>query len=353
MIRVSKKQSLFVQDLLRELVKEGVISEETSGKIRSSINEEPFDWRRVTRYAIWASVIAILIAVATLFSMEPVVDFVSAIFKAPEVGFTAIFSLAAIFMFFLAYRRRLKSPTKRWTNEGVLFLGVVFLFFALNSLGLALQLSAEGGLNLLLFSSILFAALGVFLQSGMVFGFSLLLFGGYFGAETGYVSGFGAYWLGINYPVRFLLFGAALTLAAFALRNTPVFRPVYAAAKNIGLLYCFIPLWILSIFGNYGDMDAWSNAGKFELLHWSLLFLAASIVSVYIGVKYSDQGFRGFGLTFLFINLYTRFFEHFWDKMPMALFFALLGASFWLLGAYAERIWIRSGSLFNNDKNLY
>ena len=41
---------------------------------------------------------------------------------------------------------------------------------------------------------------------------------------------------------------------------------------------------------------------------------------------------RGFGLTFLFINLYTRFFEHFWDHMHKAIFFALLAVSFWCLG---------------------
>jgi len=48
---------------------------------------------------------------------------------------------------------------------------------------------------------------------------------------------------------------------------------------------------------------------------------------------------RGFGLTFLFINLYTRFFEYFWDSMHKALFFAVLALSFWYVGSRAERIW--------------
>ena len=48
---------------------------------------------------------------------------------------------------------------------------------------------------------------------------------------------------------------------------------------------------------------------------------------------------RGFGLTFLFINLYTRFFEYLWDSLHKAVFFAVLAVSFWLLGSKAETLW--------------
>jgi hypothetical protein len=48
---------------------------------------------------------------------------------------------------------------------------------------------------------------------------------------------------------------------------------------------------------------------------------------------------RGFGLTFIFINLYTRFFEYFWEGTHKAIFFAILALSFWYLGSRAEKIW--------------
>ena len=48
---------------------------------------------------------------------------------------------------------------------------------------------------------------------------------------------------------------------------------------------------------------------------------------------------RGYGLTFLGINLYTRFFETFWNSMDKGLFFLILGGSLWLLGSKAEKIW--------------
>ena len=101
----------------------------------------------------------------------------------------------------------------------------------------------------------------------------------------------------------------------------------------------FIALWIMSIFGNYGDAESWQRAKQIELFHWSILFAAASIASVYHGIKYDDGMTRGFGITFIFINLYTRFFEYFWEGTHKAIFFSILAISFWYLGSRAEKIW--------------
>jgi hypothetical protein len=95
----------------------------------------------------------------------------------------------------------------------------------------------------------------------------------------------------------------------------------------------------MSIFGNYGDMTQWQKVKQYELLHWSLTFGAASIAAIWYGLKRDDGVLRGFGLTFLFINLYTRFFEYFWDSIHKAAFFAVLAVSFWYLGSRAEAIW--------------
>jgi hypothetical protein len=107
----------------------------------------------------------------------------------------------------------------------------------------------------------------------------------------------------------------------------------------IGLLHLFIALWIMSIFGNYGDMEQWHRVPHYKLLHWSLIFGAVAIAAIWYGLKHDDGVLRGFGLTFLSINLYTRFFEYFWNSIHKAAFFAVLAASFWYLGSRAERIW--------------
>ena len=69
------------------------------------------------------------------------------------------------------------------------------------------------------------------------------------------------------------------------------------------------------------------------------MFGAASIAAIWYGLRRDDGVLRGFGLTFLFINLYTRFFEYFWDSLHKAAFFALCAIGFWYIGSRAEAIW--------------
>ena len=84
----------------------------------------------------------------------------------------------------------------------------------------------------------------------------LLALGNWFGAETGYVSGWGAYWLGMNYPIRFVLFGGALLALCYGAQSLLRQRQLFTVSKAMGLTYLFIALWIMSIFGNY-DADNW------------------------------------------------------------------------------------------------
>jgi len=57
------------------------------------------------------------------------------------------------------------------------------------------------------------------------------------------------------------------------------------------------------------------------------------------GLKNRDMIAREFGITFLLIFIYTKYFEYFWDQTNKTLFFAILGFSFWLIGRRAEKIW--------------
>ena len=72
--------------------------------------------------------------------------------------------------------------------------------------------------------------------------FLLLSLGNYVGLESGYRSGWGAYWLGMNYPLRFVLFGLLLTLAAYTLRSLLMHRELERVTLSMGLLYLFVAL---------------------------------------------------------------------------------------------------------------
>ena len=56
-----------------------------------------------------------------------------------------------------------------------------------------------------------------------------------------------------------------------------------------------------------------------------LVFTVACIAQIVAGARLKDSRFTGFGIVFLGINLYTRFYEYFWDELSRALFFSLAG----------------------------
>ena len=196
--------------------------------------------------------------------------------------------------------------------------------------------------SLFLLAAVIYGALGLLLDSRLIWVFALFAFGSWLGAETGYRSGWGAYYLGMNYPMRFVLLGLLLCGLSVLFKRNDLWSRLAAFERStlsVGLLYLFISLWILSIFGDYGDMTSWYQARHMELFHWSLLFGAAACAAIWLGVKDDDAMLRGYGLVFLGLNLYTRFFEWFWDSLNKGLFFIIVGLSLWGLGAHAERLW--------------
>ncbi|WP_236609836.1 hypothetical protein [Rickettsia gravesii] len=113
----------------------------------------------------------------------------------------------------------------------------------------------------------------------------------------------------MNYPLRFILFGGILTFSALALEENKTFNHFTQVTLVVGLLYSFIAMWLLSIFGNYDPEDYYLKPVKpIELFHWSLLFALMSGAAIYHGSKQDNA--VTCGVTFLFINLYTRFFEY-------------------------------------------
>jgi hypothetical protein len=338
-LHLPRGKARVVHAAIDQLAANGVIDPPTSERLRDHVQTVPFDWRRLARYAIVAAIACGVIAVGAVLADEALLKLLEKLFSLSwslkAVGCAALSAL----LFLLGLNRRRRFPTKLYTNEGIFFCGVLGIAGSIACLGKAID-TGSGHYSLLIqIAAIVYGVLGILLDSKLIWTFSLLSLGGWFGAETGYVSGWGAYYLGMAYPLRFVLFGAALTAACLLMPSRPKFAPFFGVTRVMGLLYLFIALWILSIWGNYQGYESWHRATHFELFHWSIYFAAAAIVAIVLGLKNDDSVLRGFGLTFLGINLYTRFFEFFWDGLHKAIFFAILALTFWLIGSHAESIW--------------
>jgi hypothetical protein len=169
----------------------------------------------------------------------------------------------------------------------------------------------------------------------------------YFGGETGYESGWGAYWLQMTYPIRFLaigfvFLGIAWLHAAVFERAYQNFSRVYA---HMGLLDINFALWFLSVFGYFEETVRWS-ASDAERAAFSALWLAVSVLSLWLAGVLGQGILKSYGMTFLIINVYTFYFQFVVDNSAELWWLHLLivGASLVALGFVLERRLRRSSA---------
>ena len=351
-MKLNKKQGLFLKHTIDHWQQQGIITPDVANNLNNSFSIRSFDWERLAKYSFWISMICAVIAIAAITLDEFLMNLIEKIFVDSKLIPCLIFAAVAAAFYGFAYHRRKSKPLHQFSNEAIIFGGVLSTAVAVAYFGQAIDTGSGHFSLLFLLSTIIYAALAFWFPSRLIWVFSLLSFGSWFGAETGYMSGWGAYYLGMNYPLRFILFGGALVGLSLLFKRHARFSDFAHSTYVMGLLYLFIALWILSIFGNYGDLNSWYNVKQYELLHWGILFAFVAIIAIVYGLKHDDATSRGFGITFLFLNLYTKYFEFFWNGMHKAIFFILLAVSFWWIGRHAEKLWnlefLSSGSQNKN-----
>lgn len=338
-MKVARKHASLLHEAIEQWKHEGIVDEAQAATLAGTIRVVPFDWRRLAKYSLWVSVICIVTAVSSALADRMLLAFLEQIFNAPHAAKCVALVMTAAGLYRWGMVRRARHPEQSYSNEAILFLGVLATAGAIYQLGRMVDTGSGHFSLLLLLSFLVYGVLGIYCESNLVWVFALASLGGWMGTETGYQSGWGAYYLGMNWPLRFVLFGGVLTALALGLEDHRTLGRFFRSTLAMGLLYLFIALWIMSIFGNYGDMRRWQAVKQIELFHWSLMFGLMACGAIYHGLRHDNGMTKGFGLTFLFINLYTRYCELFWNSMHKAVFFALLGVSFWYVGTKAEKIW--------------
>jgi hypothetical protein len=160
------------------------------------------------------------------------------------------------------------------------------------------------------------------------------------GAETGYWSGWGAYWLGMDVPERVLAAGILSLGLALAHTQVPVrWKPFLRVYLHYGLLLTHLSLWFLAIFGSHFSDVSWSDNTS-QRLFFTVLWAGVSGLCLWGGHRTGLRLMRGYGMTFLVINLYTFYFQFVVARTGTLWFWHLLlvGASLVALGFRLERM---------------
>lgn len=206
-----------------------------------------------------------------------------------------------------------------YTGQVMVTTGVVAAYGALVLIYLGMGGSNSDGamLNILLIAALFAIAVAYHfvLRWPQLIGLLMLFHG--IGSGHGYL-GHGGYFLDIA-DERWMAMVAGMSvlfglyheryLEGVTLRRHIGFGHLYII---FGLLYLCLSLWFLSL-----------RPGG---LTWVLVFSAASLGLIVIGAALRDSRFTGFGVVFLFIDIYTRLFEHFWDELSKGVFLLLAGA---------------------------
>ncbi|TDQ08851.1 DUF2157 domain-containing protein [Pedobacter metabolipauper] len=338
-MKIDQEKSDFLDEMLNHWQEENLLSEDTVEKLRSSYEAKSFDWRRLAQYSFWVAMACGVISLGALLIDNKILHYLESLFDASDLMISILSAVAAVIVYYLAFKRKKSKSNQVFSNEALVFSGVMLTANAIAYLGKSLDNGSSHFSLLILFSVFVYGILAFVFKSRLIWAFVLISLGAWFGTETGYLSRWNYYFAGMNYPLRFVFFGLIVTAVSFIFKNNKKLVIFYQTNYICGMIYLFVSLWLLSVFGNFGTLEEWYSIKQLSLFYWGILSASACIVSIFAGLKYRDDIAREFGITFLFINLYTRYFEYFWDSWHKALFFSVLAASFWLIGRKAEKIW--------------
>lgn len=339
MKKIDQDNSEFLDEMLDYWQSEGLLADADIQKLKDSYEPKTFDWRRLAQYSFWIAMACGVIALSALLVDKSLLDYIKNLYNTPNIVISAISALAAGGCYILGFRKKKTKPQDVFSNEAIIFSGVMLTANAIAYLGKAFN-SSSNHFSLLIFVSVaIYLTLAYFCKSRLIWTFALLALGAWFGTETGYLSSWNWHFLGLNYPLRFVFFGIILTASSLSLRKHKQLSYFFDITYFAGLLYLFTSLLLLSIFGNYGTLEEWYPIKQITLFYWAIISAVICILAIIIGLKKNDAMLREFGIIFLFINLYTRYFEYFWDSLHKAIFFLVLAISFVLIGRKAEKIW--------------
>ena len=103
-----------------------------------------------------------------------------------------------------------------------------------------------------------------------------------------------------------------------------------AVWMSLGLVYLNMSLLILSGWSHHEGL-------------WMAAWFAAGLAQVVAGAAMKSAVPIGFGVTALGVNLFTRYYESFWDQLAKGLFFLVGGALLFGFGFACERLARRAG----------
>lgn len=347
-MEVDKKEGQVLEKAIGKWREEQVIDEETAKRLHAGYTVREDNAGVLSVYAFIAAVSCGLLAFGALVMDEKWIELLRKQFGFSEIIVGVCFAALTVLFVYFARKRRRKYPDATAANEALTVTIVMSVAVALAYFGRSIGYMNGNYAPILFIAAVCYGALGTLLQGHLLWITALLCICGWWGAQTYYWSGGGAYFLGMNYALNMTLFGAVVWLSAFLLKQVSRLRIFFKPTYICGLLMFLVAAWTLSIFGNNGNFEGWLAMRQGRLWYWAVLFTLLLAGLLFYAIKKKEDTLRDICLLFLLLNIYTRYFEYFWDRTNKGLFFAILALSFWWVGKKAEQWRKKQNEIANN-----
>lgn len=318
---------------LDQLLREGLLDGATYRRLAELYPLSAWDWRSLARWLLIFG--AISAAAGAVILLRDVF-----VFTLQHVAL--LLALATGSLLIVGWRLRQRSwPWSGRSAElmaGFALIGLTFV------IGMIYSTGSHNWSAPLLIDLVLLLILSYVLKNVLLCVLCAVVFFSWFGGATGYDSGWGMYWLGMNYPLRFL--GASVVIVLIGLMHLNAERGPLAAYRgfckvwiSFGLLVGELALWMLSIFGVAGDVsDFLSDAAAGWVGLFILAWTALNIGLIYAGIRYSFRLLKAYGATFLVIDMYTLFFTQVAVHIGLLASLVVVGGSAMRLAYWLETV---------------
>ena len=338
-MQLNKNQKSLINKVIEGWERADLIDVDVANKLKAFDTVQEIDWAKVSKYSFWLAIASIVIAIGTLFADKWIISLITYIFEAPKIVLSILFAILSAVTFYLGWVFENKNPQKSFSIAFIQLLGAVFLSFSFIYLLEIFDKNQFEFTTILAVSTLCYALLGFLFRSVPLWILALCSLVACYVSFTEEWTSYGNYFLGMNFPLRITVLAFILYAATLLLKNNKVLQLFIPSSQLFSLLLLFFFLWILSISGNVPNVNHWEKTQQFSRSIWGIFAMVICLFAIYRGFKMQDNKLQFIGFLFFLLNMYTRYFEYFWNSMHKALFFALLGVSFWFIGTKAEKYW--------------
>ena len=338
-MKVNKKEAGIIEKAIDHWKKTEVVDDAMAEKMKKSVNTYKTEYDALSIYAFVTAISCGILAFGALVLDEKWIERMRKFFEISQFIIGAVFAGLSVLLFWVSQRRVRKFPKSRLANESfniqlALSIGVAATYFAK---GLSATYNWYGLVILLV--ALAYGICAYQLKSKLMWLCMLLAIVVCWGVQTYNWSAAPTkdFFLGMNYPLRMTVLGIAKIVASWLLKKYKPFDFFQNITWHVSWMFFLLSGLALSISGNM-NYEVWAAIKQGKLIGWAIVYTLLLIGLIVYAFRAKDDLLRDVFVIFFLLNLYTRFFEYFWDRTNKGLFFAILALSFWLIGRQAEKL---------------